>query len=229
MVCHSVFNYSLFMDSTTSPRKRYAKTLERRSAVARAALDIVLEKGHRALTTAEVAARASMSETAMLYHFPTRDHILVAAMELADQEYRAILTAEFHVLDGGSSDWPPPAMAHLTLDDQATTRLFLSLSAEAVDPGHPAHSYLKAHHEQVVFEFAEGVRRRQAKGLADPALDPEKVGRQMMAAWSGLRMQWLIDPTLDLTSAVSQAFLALNGHPLMKFKQQLTELMATSQ
>ena len=216
------------MDSTTAPRKRYAKTLERRSAVARAALDIVLEKGHRALTTAEVAARASISETAMLYHFPTRDHILVAAMELADEDYRAILTAEFHVIDGGNADWPPPAMAHLTLDDQATTRLFLALSAEAVNPEHPAHAYLKAHHEQVIFEFTEGVKRRQAKGIADPKLDPDRVARQMMAAWSGLRMQWLIDPSLDLTAAVSQSFLALNGYPLMKFKQEMTEFMSQS-
>ncbi|ASN20040.1 TetR/AcrR family transcriptional regulator [Arthrobacter sp. YN] len=214
------------MESTTAPRKRYAKTLQRRSAVARAALDVILEKGHRALTTSEVAARASMSETAMLYHFPTRDHILVAAMELADTDYRAVYTAEFHINDAENADWPPPAMAHLTIDDEAITRLFLALSAEAVNPEHPAHGYLKDHHATVISEFTKGVERRQAQGIADPRLDPSSVARQMMAAWSGLRMQWLVDPTFDLVAEVAQAFRALNAHQLMQFKQEINDFMS---
>ena len=35
----------------------------------------------QALTTAAVAQRAGMSERTMLYHLPTRDHLLVAALE----------------------------------------------------------------------------------------------------------------------------------------------------
>ena len=98
------------MESTTRTRKPYAKTVERRLAVARAALEIIREKGHRALTTAEVASRACMSETAMLYHFPSRDHILVAAMELADRDSRNSLTEQFQGSRVLRDEWPPPSL-----------------------------------------------------------------------------------------------------------------------
>ena len=214
------------MEATTRTRRPYAKTVERRLAVARAALEIILEKGHRALTTAEVASRASMSETAMLYHFPSRDHILVAAMELADQDSRTLLTEEFQGSHALRDEWPPPELARLSGEDASVTRLFLALSAEAVNPEHPAHTYLKDHRENAVLEFAEGVKRRQAKGYALPGLDPASVARQMVALWSGLRMQWLVDPSFDLATEVSQGFRALTGQPIMDAKQKIGELIS---
>ncbi|MDR7159839.1 AcrR family transcriptional regulator [Arthrobacter sp. BE255] len=226
MVYHSVFNYPQNMEAVTRTRRPYAKTVERRLAVARAALEIILEKGHRALTTAEVAARACMSETAMLYHFPTRDHILVAAMELADQNSRELLTEQL----GGSfalrDEWPPPELARLSGEDESVSRLFLALSAEAVNPEHPAHLYLKNHRENAVLQFAEGVKMRQADGYALPGLDPLSVARQMVGLWSGLRMQWLVDPSFDLVAEVSRGFKALTGQPLMEAKHKIGDLLS---
>lgn len=214
------------MESTTRTRKPYAKTVERRSAIARAALDIVLEKGHRALTTSEVASRSGMSETAMLYHFPTRDHILVAAMELANQDSRALLTQQFLGSDGQRHEWPSRALAGLSSEDRAVTRLFFALSAEAVNPDHPAHNFLKDHQERAVAEFAKGIQRRQADGFALPGLDPQVVARQVVAVWSGLRLQWLINPTFDVASEVSQAFKALTGQPVMEVQRKITEVIS---
>jgi AcrR family transcriptional regulator len=214
------------MKQAPPARRRYAKTTERRSAIAKAALELVLEKGHRALTTAEVALRASMSETAMLYHFPTRDHILVAAMELADQERRSVLTGEFTASEAKGNKWPPPGIARITQEQEATIRLFLALGAEAVNPEHPAHAYLKDHNERAVQDFAAGVKRRQADGTAIPGLDPYAVARQMLAVWSGLRSQWLINPSFSLDLEVAQAFRALNGQPLMDAKRQIDEVLS---
>ena len=216
------------MESVTRTRRPYAKTVERRSAVARAALEIILLKGHRALTTAEVASRACMSETAMLYHFPSRDHILVAAMELAERDNRTELTEKYMAGEGQRDEWPPPGLAHLSVEDEAVTRLFLSLSAEAVNTDHPAHQYLMDHHERAALEFAAGVRRRQAEGLALPGLDPQAVARQIVAVWSGLRMQWLVNPSFDLASEVSQAFRALTGQPLMEAKRKIDGFLTES-
>lgn len=225
MVYHSVFYYCDRMESATRTRRPYAKTVERRHAIARAALEIVLEKGHRALTTAEVAVRASMSETAMLYHFPTRDHILVAAMELSDQESRKVLTDEFMRSESQRDEWPPPELARLSSEAEPVTRLFLALSAEAVNPEHPAHAYLKGHRQNAILEFAEGVKRRQVAGYALPGLDPQSVARQMVALWSGLRMQWLVDPNFDLTSEVTTGFRALTGQSIMEAKRSMDDIL----
>jgi AcrR family transcriptional regulator len=162
----------------------------------------------------------------MLYHFPSRDHILVAAMELADQDSRTLLTEEFQGSYALRDEWPPPELARLSGEDASITRLFLALSAEAVNPEHPAHTYLKDHRENAVLEFAEGVKRRQANGYALPGLDPVSVARQMVALWSGLRMQWLVDPSFDLATEVAQGFRALTGQPIMDAKQKIGELIS---
>ncbi|NTW42822.1 MAG: TetR family transcriptional regulator, partial [Cellulomonadaceae bacterium] len=73
---------------TTAARKErgpYARTALRREQIARASLEIVVELGHENLTTAEVARRAGSSEATALYHFPSKDHLLVAALEHQDQ------------------------------------------------------------------------------------------------------------------------------------------------
>src|SRR5262245_41863829 len=74
------------------PRGRYSRTAGRRLEIAQAVLDLVLDVGHARVTTAEVARRAGTSEATVLYHFPTKDHLLIAALD-RDQEL-AVLQAE---------------------------------------------------------------------------------------------------------------------------------------
>ena len=66
-------------------RGPYAKTQARRAEIARAALDVVTTDGHKAVTVASVAARSGLSEATVAYHFATRDHLLVAAVELSNE------------------------------------------------------------------------------------------------------------------------------------------------
>lgn len=211
----------------TKTRGRYAKTAERRAAVARAALDIIQEKGHKALTTAEVAATAGMSETALMYHFPSRDHVLVAAMELADEEIGSRMTAESMASELVSGDWDPAGAARLVLTEETTVRLLLALEAEAPNPEHPAHQYMKKHNENAILAYAAAIKRRQGEGRARPGLDPKSTARQMMALWSGLRAQWLIDPSFDFPNELAQAFRALTGEAAMDTKKKIEELIAT--
>ncbi|MCZ9880629.1 hypothetical protein NFJ07_02360 [Arthrobacter sp. B2a2-09] len=179
------------------------------------------------MTTAEVAARAKTSETSMLYHFPTRDHILVAAMELADEESGDRLSAEALSDGEGSRDmgWVPARLAQTAMQDQATVRLFMALGAEAANPEHPAHEYMKHHNERAIKEFAAIMKRRQSEGFADPGIEPHSAARQMMAAWSGLQGQWLVDPSFDLGQEVAQVFRRLTGQPTMEVRQMIDELL----
>lgn len=215
------------MQEATRTRGPYAKTAARRAAVAKAALSIVRESGHKALTTAEVAARAKISEASMLYHFPTRDHLFVAAMELADQEGGERISAEATADGEGLGDvgWIPSRLAEMAMQDQATIRLFVALGAEAANPEHPAHEYMKRHNELAVNEFARMVERRQADGLAHPDIDPHSAARQMMGAWNGLQGQWLVDPSFDLAQEVALAFRRLTGQPTMEARKMIGDLL----
>jgi AcrR family transcriptional regulator len=215
------------MKSRSGPRGAYAKSAERRAKIAQAALDVVREKGHRNLTTTEVAHRAGVGERSLFYHFPTRDHVLVAALELYDQQ----LEAERHQgnpadADRYDIDLVVAALASLEPQREWKVQLTVALSAQAQDPTHPAHDYFERHNAKAISEFTEMLRHRQSAGIAHPDLDPVAVARRLVAVWDGLQAQWLVTPTFDLGLEIHEAFRQLSGQNVMEVKQAIDSVLA---
>jgi len=210
--------------ATRGKRGPYAKTAETKATIAKAALDVVRELGHGGLTTAEVSERAGVSEATRFYHFPTRDHLLVAAMEAAEAENEAFMGADADNAQVGLEDIPG-RIARRGMTNVNDLRLFASLAGQATDPEHPAHDFLKRHNERAVQGYAQGIRLRMAEGLAHPDLDPDSVARHMVAIWNGLQSQWLIDPSFDLADEIVQAWRRLTGQPAMEAKKALEQLL----
>lgn len=88
------------MASTTvasRPRRTQAdRTAHTRSALLRAAIECIAERGYAATTTTEIARRAGLSRGAQLNHFATKAELMVAALEqfYADRraEFRAAIS-----------------------------------------------------------------------------------------------------------------------------------------
>lgn len=205
-------------------RRLYAKTAERRATIGRAALAVVRERGHRALTTAEVAERAGISEATMLYHFPTRDHLLVAALN-ASTEDQTQLVASQALTEMPGPDQLAGIIARDAMRDDKVAHLFASLSAEATNPEHPAHEYFQEHYRTARFHLARIVRDRQATGKAHPDLDPDAIARQLMAIWTGLQAQWLVEPDFDLANEIEVAFRQLTGQSAVEAKRAIDDAM----
>lgn len=199
-------------------RGSYAKTAQRRRAVAAAAVEILREAGLAGLTTSDVARRAGISERSLFYHFPTRDHILVAALESAD-EAAAIESIDSYEETNEHLGHLIESLVAAASGEPWKAALTVSLSGAAQDPDHPAHDYFVRHYATALSGFAEVVRRRQAAGLAHPDLDPEQVARHFVAAWEGLQAQWLVTQSFDLSREVVAAFRHLSGQGLMEFRR----------
>ena len=69
-------------------RGTYQRSRERREQITLAVLEIVDELGHDGVTTALVATRSDTPEATVLYHFPTKEHLLVGALERTDDRPR---------------------------------------------------------------------------------------------------------------------------------------------
>lgn len=208
--------------STSEGRSRgpYARTRERRQVIARAVLDLVLEKGHAQVATAEVAQRAATSEGTVLYHFPSRDHLLVAALQCSDDEDDERTPAG----DAAQALDVDPALKAFTRaapNRENVMRLYTALAGHATTPGHPAQDYFRAHHRAAIARFSRLVEQRQAAGLAHPGLDPSEVARQFVATWDGLQVQWLVDPGFDLGDVLVGAFRRLSGQNWMEARARL--------
>lgn len=222
--------------SETQRRGPYAKSAERRAALATAALDVIKQSGHQAVTTSVVARSAGASERTLFYHFPTRDHLLVAALELADQESSvAMKSAPWATVGVPPYGFDPHSMtferivATLALRDAERpwkVRLAVALSAYAQDPDHPAHDYFVRHNAYATEQFARLMVMMQRRGDAHPDLDPVRVARRLIAVWDGLQAQWLVTPDFDLAVEVQESFRQLTGQNVMAVRQAIDEVMA---
>jgi len=212
---------------STSPAKRgpYAKSAEKRAAIAKAAYEVVMEVGHPQLTTAAVAARAGLLERTMLYHFPTRDHLLVAAIEYFEG---------FFAGEGGERPLAPPSefrdlideLAHRSPGEDKRLRLQVALASAAQDPTHPAHEFFQRHYERVMTEMIDLMKARQAAGLAHPDRDPVRMARQFIAVWDGLQQSWLIRRDFDLTEEITEAFREISGQNAMEARAAVRDLLS---
>ncbi len=214
----------------TRARGPYAKSADRRATIARAAHDVVMEVGHQALTTAAVAKRAGMSERTMLYHYPTRDHLLVAALELADDETATVVIATAEAVDSmAKTDWLElmlEQMTRLSVNGDNRTRLHVHLAALAQNEGHPAREYFERNYARAVNGMASQIRMRQEAGLAHPDKDPVTVARRVVGAWDGLQAQWLVNRDFDLPTEILGTFRDLTGQSVMETRQAMEELLA---
>ncbi|MGP3706192.1 TetR/AcrR family transcriptional regulator [Gordonia paraffinivorans] len=70
-------------EQTTTPRRRTQaeRTATTRARVLDAAIEALVEVGYAGTTTQEVNRRAGVSRGALLHHFPTRESLVVAAVD----------------------------------------------------------------------------------------------------------------------------------------------------
>ncbi|MCL3777407.1 MULTISPECIES: TetR/AcrR family transcriptional regulator [unclassified Actinomyces] len=214
-------------------RGPYAKTAAKRAAIGKAAFEVVEEVGHDGLTTAAVAERADLSERTLTYHFPTRDHLLVAALTHFNdsiQERTAL---------PGSAAWPTDGdlatteqvetivhnLLRGTASDRGYLRLYVYLVGRSQQPGSAAHAYFREHYAIAREGMALIMRLLQEAGLARTDRDPEDQARQFLATWEGLQQQWVVMEDFDLEAATLRAFLDVTGHDVLRTRTAVEELL----
>jgi AcrR family transcriptional regulator len=209
--------------TTTPATKRgpYARSQQRREQVAAAVLELVDELGLEGVTTAAVATRSGINEATVLYHFPTKDHLLVAGAERADE-----LSAAGAHLDEDDVRLDLDALRDLRgglLQDERRIRLFQVLKGQASNPEHPAAAYIARRNERTLEIYTRLIARRQADGIAHPGLDPAQVALQVFALWEGLTALWLLDPSIDVGKLLVDGIRRLTGEPWMNALATLTD------
>lgn len=179
-----------------SKRGPYAKTDGRRRELGRAALALVQEKGHRQVAVAEVADRAGVSEPTVFYHFPTKDHLLIAALEQFDDEHiRPEGLEAGAIADMGRRAEKGVRRRHIP-------QLYAETVGASVDPEHPANGYVRARQERSMRVIATDIRLLQDLGMVPGGLDAVAAARTLLAAWEGLQLQWLQGPAFDIRAQI---------------------------
>ncbi|WP_282203750.1 TetR/AcrR family transcriptional regulator [Kitasatospora fiedleri] len=115
--------------------------------------------------------------------------------------------------DGGSgredAGFPPDLVGALAAlqrhnaEVPGLVQLFSRLSAEAVEPDHPAHAYFRDRYRDVRAGGAEAVRASQAAGELPAGIDADRLAVLVFALVDGLQMQWQYDPEIDMAEQLS--------------------------
>lgn len=186
-------------------RGPYAKSDQRRRALSKAALELVREKGHRNVAVSEIADVADTSEPTVYYHFPTKESLLIAALQQHDDE-----NIRRHGEEAGAiADMGARAEVGVARTNYA--RLYNELAGAAADPAHPANAFFQARSARSREVVATDIRRLQALGRVPAELDADTAAHVILAAWEGLQLQWMQGPPFDIRARIEWHIRALLG------------------
>ena len=173
------------------PGTRQPRGRARRAAVLEAARRLFSRQGFKGASLAAIAQEAGLTDAGLLYHFPTKNHLLLAVIAEGDREQDETL-AQVREARG------LPLllrMAEFGADleaDPILTALDVTLSAEHLQDGSEINAYFVQRYESFRAMLAEAFREAAQAGDLRGDLDPDLEAANMTAVLDGLRLQWLL-------------------------------------
>ena len=176
------------MSSSTRTRLR---PQERKDQILAAASHLIAQRGFRGVSLDDIAAACDFTKHGLLHHFPSKTILLAAVLQRRDANDNASIAdvdlAE--VLDAAGARAVLTRLVHRNLQQRPLIHLYTTLSAEALEPGHPASAYF--------IDRLAVVRT----GLQELVLAwhpfPDLAANELIGYLEGLQLQWLRDPTID--------------------------------
>ncbi len=188
-----------------------------RELVLDTALEMFAEQGYRATSVRDIAARCGMTHPGLLYHFPSKAALLMAALQRRDDvdcvdgENRDL---DFNQLDARAVLRHLVNSAKNNASKRGLVELFANLSVEASAPDHPAHDYFVARYAALKATVTRAFADLDRDGALRQGVVPSIAATQVVAAMDGLQIQWLLDPDTDMVGALSFYVNSLLTEPL---------------
>lgn len=187
----------------------------RREQILDEAIRIIGQRGYYGFTVQELAQRCGLSNAGLLYHFGSKDQLLVAVvdeLERREAEVIAPLVAQVEqkLEHKATSAAVVRDLLH-TMVARAITepelgRLMSVLLAESLDRAHPAYKSFR-NREAIVLDLF-------AKLLTPFVTEPRSTARQLSALIHGLGQQWLrADQAFDILTEWDRALATLLPEP----------------
>jgi AcrR family transcriptional regulator len=179
------------------PRGPYRKSAARRDEILSTALAEYAAADAGGPTLKTIAERLDLTESALLYHFGSRDELfweIVRARDEADSLHHndePLDTDDFHRIG--------ELIAH-NASTPGLVRLFLEQAVASVSPSHPGHDHMRERYARLTAVLSRGLQ--SAKGLTKERAD--WLARMLIAASDGLQLQWLLNPGPDMRADLGE-------------------------
>ncbi|MEV6342436.1 TetR/AcrR family transcriptional regulator [Actinoplanes sp. NPDC051851] len=191
----------------------YAVGRKRRERIIEAAAARFADAGYHRTSLAEIAESVGVTEGGLLYHFPSKKHLLLAVAEhriASEADWWAQIPEEAGL--AGVLD-QMVLSAERFLRQPGLIELSVLASAEAADPSSPAHATFAARYERAVDELAGMFRRCVTRGDLPADTDCVALARQSIAVSDGLQLQWVLsDGKIDLIAGIRDHTRRIRSH-----------------
>jgi AcrR family transcriptional regulator len=192
-------------DVPTAPVQARGKA--RKRAILDRAMSLFAMKGFNKVSLAELADSVGVTQAGLLYYFPTKADLLLAVLQERDDRWNEgkrdgsfSLESYFRVL--ASNDENPELV-----------RLFVVVSAEALDAEHPGHTWMRERDTRVMSNMVSYVEDTLDVNKLPDRITPEVVARWILALSSGLGEQWIrVDRSFDRADYVARLMILLEPY-----------------
>ena len=167
------------------------------------------DRGFRGASLDKIAAAIGVTKQALLYHFPSKNALLLAVLEQYELDNQEWLEPIRERPDATLGQMLTHVVRH-NHESPGLIQLFTVLSGESVQPDHPANGYFHERYASVRSHFADRIADDQRNGRINDQLDPNRLATALIAMLDGLHIQRLLDPDLDIVSVLGD-MLALIG------------------
>ena len=175
----------------TAPGTRQPRGRARRAAVLAAARRLFARQGFKGASLASIAQEAGITDAGLIYHFPTKNALLLAVIAEGDREQdEALAWAQ-----GTRGVQLIERMAEFGADleaDPVLTALDVTLSAEHLADGTEINRYFVERYRRFRTMLAQAFEDARAAGDFAEDCDPQLEAANLTAVLDGLRLQWLL-------------------------------------
>ncbi|WP_394618159.1 TetR/AcrR family transcriptional regulator [Lentzea sp. JNUCC 0626] len=181
---------------------------ESRAKAVAVATELFALTGFKGTSVAAVAAKTGLSQSGLLHHFPSKAALLTAVLEERDRQDGDFLAGT----SGPPLGWAAfDALAALVARNSTRPHLvglFVRLAAEATEPDHPAHPWIRQHYRGLEQWLTDAVRTGRQQGEMAAEAPITAIVRTTIAVIDGLQQQWLLEPDEVSMTAEFEVFVA---------------------
>lgn len=209
------------MAESRRARGHYAAGTATRESILEVAMRLIAEYGYYGFSLRDVAKLVGVSHPAVIYHFPTKEILLLAAAQRCE-EVIGLLQVDFdsdgeHLVERGII---PDTLGEVGLvllrlaqrpDFRVVAEFDHSMSAEAATPGHPLHDHYSYKFKTLEAFLARAVADLETDGIVEMRVKLEVAPERLITGWYGsVGLGRYLEPEADGVEVIGQ-YLAMTA------------------
>ena len=173
------------------PGTRQPRGRKRRAEILAGARKLFAQRGFRGTSVAMLAEEIGITDAGLLYHFPTKNALLLAVLEETDEEQETRLAGDLDTADAHYiSAWSE--FGQVLEDDPVLTALDVLMSAEHLQTDSDFNQYFQQRYDTFRDRLVRSLEAGRDAGVFKADFDPLTEAVLMLATLDGLRLQWLL-------------------------------------